>query len=194
MLLEVTPLRLEPLDLRFRLLDLLWTDAAQQRAQLALRLREIVGGRSRRFFLVFEFRSRNETVGEQAPEPGQPGLRIPELIGSPGNGRFGDFDVAWVGTRLEHRELGPRLSEIRLGLPELGERVLGRKTRDHITRADAVPLVHVDLVDDPLHRTAHIRVPAGEDVDCPRYPQLPGDQEEQSTRRRQRRPRQPAPP
>src|SRR5438132_1302845 len=53
LLLEVTPLGFEPFDLRLRLLDLLRTDAAQQGAQLALCLDEIVGGRGRRLFLVF---------------------------------------------------------------------------------------------------------------------------------------------
>src|SRR5207245_3962460 len=62
--------------------------------------------------------------------------------------------------RPQHLEPGPRLVDLRLDSPELGAIVPIGEPDDQLARGDPLPLVDVDLGDDPVDLRTHVRVVA----------------------------------
>ena len=132
-----------------RSFDVLRPAAAPQEVDPAARVGEIVFGRGDQLLGGLELLAGHRGRFEQGLQSRYVGPGVAEPILDSGHGRMGQRQLLGGRTGREFLELGARLAQRLLRLPQLGDQRMVGEPGDHVARLHLVTFVHGDVLDDP---------------------------------------------
>ena len=183
LLLQVSPLGFEALDLRPGGGDLFRSCASDEKLELAPGRDEIVLGRGGLFLGGQEISSRDEQGVVHGLVHGQALSRMPEMILRLRNLGPGRRLLLRGGSGLEQLELGPALLDVCLGLLQLGREIAIGELGDRVALPHPVPFVHVNRFHHPVHLGAQIGILNRQDQERSMDLQIPAAKEGDPDRR-----------